>query len=47
MERDHLEDKNIYRKIILKWNFKKKRGEALTGFLRLRIGNGSERLQMR
>jgi hypothetical protein len=38
MEENHLEDLDVYRKIILKWVFKKWDGEAGIGLLRLKIG---------
>jgi hypothetical protein len=38
-ERDHSEDLDVYRRIIIKWIFKKWDG-AQTGFIWLRIGTG-------
>jgi hypothetical protein len=39
-ERDHLEDLDVHRRIILKWIFKKWDGEDWTGLIWLRIGTG-------
>jgi hypothetical protein len=47
MEREHLEDLDLDVRIILKWVFKKRIGEVLTGLIWLRIGTSGGRLLMR
>jgi hypothetical protein len=44
IERDHLEDINVDRRIILKWIFKKWDGKAWTRMIWLRIGTGGGHL---
>jgi hypothetical protein len=36
--RDHLQDLDVDRKVILDWILEKEVGEVWTGFMRLRIG---------
>ena len=47
MERGHLEDLDIDVRIILKGIFKKRVGEAWSGFIWLRIGKVGEVLRVR
>jgi hypothetical protein len=46
-EGDHLRDRGVVGKIILKWLYRKWDGEAWTGFIWLRIGTGGRQLCMR
>ena len=43
-ERDHLEDRGVVGRIIIKRIFRKRDGKELTGMIWLRIGTGGWRL---
>jgi hypothetical protein len=47
MERDHLKDLDVDLRMILKWIFKKRVGEAWARLIWLRIGTGGEVLRVR
>jgi hypothetical protein len=43
-ERVHLEDPNLYGRVIIRWNFRKWDVEAWSGSIWLRIGTGGGNL---